>query len=300
MNRGSALRSGLRAPGPAWREASASRCTGGSYTTFGGSYNGLAVLPALLALALALPPAEQLTLPSLPKALAELLRQKLPAGDQAFATFDVRHFQAGTSALWIVGLPCAADTAHGTSPKALYLQHGGGRFTLAGTAAGELVEVDYPEQPNSLPDQLYFYVGSGKTEPRLRRTAGTFEPTTVAHRFRDPLTQESLTASEMRQRAYADLKSGNAVSAAGRYTLLCAAECTVGDLEALAAADLGARLFPQADKALRAALAQPGHQPADWQSLASLLRANGENAAASEAESRFSEETQELAKDGGA
>ena len=100
-----------------------------------------------------------------------------------------------------------------------------------------------------MPDQLYFYVGSGKTETRLRRTAGTFEPTTVAHRFRDPLTQESLTASEMRQRAYADLKAGNAVSAAGRYTLLCAAECTVGDLEALAAADLGARLFPQADKA---------------------------------------------------
>lgn len=229
---------------------------------------------------------------SLPAALAQALPPE--ANAESDGVYQVRRFQGVGEALWVIAPPSRGAAA---GRHLVFLQHGQ-TVREVGQAAGDLIDVD-PE--SGLPRELYFHVAGAPKETRLRWAVDRYSAEAVGRRFRDPLAHERWSAAELREHALLDLQQGRFIASAGRYALLCEDPCPALDVEALAAADLQARLFPQALAALQRAIALPGHQAQDFQSLASLYRAQGRNAEAAEAEARFaSERRTPAAADGGA
>jgi hypothetical protein len=228
---------------------------------------------AAAVLLIALPESEQYARASLPVALAELLGAKPDDG-----VYGVRRFRDPGRALWVIAPRCPEKSCS----QLLFLEDGKGVHPV-GHASGELVDAD-PEA--GLPTELSFHVRGSGTETLLQWRNGRYEGKEVPRWFRDPLTRERVDAAELRARGLLDLKEGRFTAAAGRYALLCQDPCAVLEVETLAAALLKARLFPQAEVALRRAVEMKGHQARDLESLASLLRAQGRNSEASEIEAR--------------
>ncbi len=248
----------------------------------------MTLLPALAWLLLALPPGEQLSLPSLPKPVqAALALTPQAACANNLRPVEAHHFSTQDAALWVVRGPCT-----GGPSRVLLLR--GKQAKQVGEARGRLIDATGEGFGEGLPAQLFFHVDGQPTEPRLPLQGGASAASQVPHRLRDPLTREAVSPAELREAALADLKAGSAIAAAGRLAILCdegeSTGCEVIDLEALAAADLIARLFPQAELALKRAIARPGHQAQDLQSLSGLLRAEGKNTEAAEVEARYAAE----------
>jgi hypothetical protein len=219
---------------------------------------------------------------------AQYAENSLPAGIAKAlgaheGVYRVRQFHEPGRSLWVVTLPCPSG---GPCRAELFLDAGKG-FREVGRATGELVDAD-PE--SGIPEELSFHVPASSKETQLRWSEGKYASQQVARWFRDPLTRDRIGADELRARGLLDLQSGRFAAAGGRYALLCQDPCAVLDVETLATALLEARLFDQAEAALQRALAMPGHQLQDLTSLASLLRAEGREAAASALEERRTRE----------
>lgn len=232
----------------------------------------------------ALPALESYTPGSLPRAVAGPLGELPPSevlSTRRFRDADPAH----PATLWVLTRSCGRP---GRCPMLVILQEQGAT-RLVGQASETLVDAT-PQ--SGLPRTLVFHPPGETQELLLEWDGQRYLSRKGPRRYRDPLSQQRIDGATLREFALTDLKEGRAVASAGRYMILCAEDpCPALDLEALATAELQARLFPQAEAALRRALALPGHQAQDWQSLASLYRAQGRNSEASEAEARFARES---------
>jgi hypothetical protein len=224
------------------------------------------VIALLCSLLTVLPASEQYAGKSLPAGMTRVLGPHVGPND---GIYRVQRFREQGRTLWIVSPPCGEES--GSCRVVLFLESGHD-LREVGKANGDLVDAD-PE--TGVPVELSFHVAAAKTETQLRWSDGRYVAKKVARWFRDPLTRERINAAELRARGMLDLQNGRFTVAAGRYALLCQDPCAVLEVETLATALLEARLFDQAEAALRRAIAMPGHQLQDLASLASLLHAEG-------------------------
>ena len=227
-----------------------------------------------------LPPSEPYAESSLPAEIAKALAPRAADG-----LYGVRRFREPDRALWLVTLPCHKEGV--ACPTRLFLADAKG-YREVGKASGDLVDAD-PE--DGVPRELWFHTRGSSKETVLELAEGKYSAHQAPRRYRDPLTRERIDADELRSRGMTDLKEGHFAAAAGRYSLLCEDPCPVLDVETLATALLQARLFEQAESALRRAVEMPGHQLQDLRSLASLLLAEGHERDAMAVEARLSRET---------
>jgi hypothetical protein len=227
-----------------------------------------------------LPDSESYTRQSLPAAIAKAIR----TATDAEALYGVRRFRGEAEAVWVVRPPCR-EPEKGCA-QLIFLERGQA-VRQVGHTKGDLIDADVE---HGLPSTLYFHVRGTLDEARLQWKDDGYRTKVVARRYRDPLTHERVTAEALRAATLDDLQQGRFISSAGRGSLLCEDSCTALDVETIATASLEARLFPQAEAALRRATALKGHQAQDWASLASLYRAQGRNTEAEEAEARYQAE----------
>ncbi|HUB06429.1 MAG TPA: tetratricopeptide repeat protein [Myxococcales bacterium] len=199
---------------------------------------------AALALAFAaLPPFEQYTLESFPRALQHELRGS--------GIWQVRRLPAGAEGkLWILGQSCGEL---GCRRTLLFLQQGKG-FRKVGEARGEVVEAAGGEA--GLPGlTIERRLQGGRLERfDLAFANGAYVAGAAAKLVVDPLTGAEVPAAKLDQSAEDDFVAGSDASAAGRWAALCAAGCTPAQHAKEGRAALRAQLFPQAEKALRLAL----------------------------------------------
>lgn len=212
-----------------------------------------------LALALrALPPAEQYTFESFPRALQPQLRQRqereerhLDGGSLPSPLWLVWRLPAGRGATtWALGEGCQAeDHCRWTL---LFVQRGR-EFQAAGVFKGSPDEALGGE--TSPPELVLARREASIERVRLVYRDGAYHAGTPQERFEDPLTHSLVSREELDQTADDDFVAGRDVAAAGRWSVLCRAGCTAAQHAKQGRAALRAGLFPQAEMALRAALA---------------------------------------------
>jgi tetratricopeptide (TPR) repeat protein len=218
----------------------------------------LAALPLALAFG-ALPPAEQYTYESFPRALQSELRQRqeleqrlLDGGALPSPLWLVWRLPAGKGATaWVLGEGCEAESCRWT---VIFLQRGK-EFQAYGVFEGSPDEALGGE---SAPPELELARRTrrgGIERTRLVYRDGAYHAGKPEERFEDPLTLSLVSRQELDQTADDDFVAGRDVAAAGRWAVLCRAGCTPAQHAKEGRAALRGGLFPQAEKALREALA---------------------------------------------
>lgn len=199
---------------------------------------------AALALAVAtLPPFQQYLRESFPAALQRELRG---GGD----VWHVRRLPAGAAGkLWIVGAACDED---GCRRTLLFLQKGR-EFTRVGESKGDAVDASGGE---AAPPALTMERRRGSRVERfaLDYRDGAYVAGAEKKLVVDPLTREEVSREKLDESAEDDCVAGRDAVAAGRWAALCEAGCTPAQHAKEGRAALRAGAFPEAERALRAAL----------------------------------------------
>ncbi len=214
-----------------------------------------------LALALqALPPAEQYTFESFPRALQSQLQKRqaleqrhLDGGSLPTPLWLVWRLPAGKGAtVWALGEGCEDESS--CRWTLLFVQRGRD-FQSAGAFKG--APDDALGAESSPPELVVARRGPHQGIERIRLTYrdGAYHAGKPTERFEDPLTRSLVSREELDRTADDDFLAGRYVAAAGRWSILCQAGCTAAQHAKQGRAALRASLFPAAEKALRAALA---------------------------------------------
>ncbi|MHB8417493.1 MAG: hypothetical protein ACYDCL_05425 [Myxococcales bacterium] len=228
----------------------------------------MAVRLALALLVAALPRFEQYTLESFPRAL----QAKLQGGALFRPPFEVRRLPAGHGArLWAVGEGCGEE---GCRRTLLFLEKDKA-FAKVGEANGDLADASGGEA--SPPDLTAVRRLPGG---RLERVSlvwkeGAYQAGKAARLIVDPLSGDEVSREALDRAAQDDFVAGRDVSAAGRWAALCEAGCTPATRAEEGRASLRAGAFPQAEKALRAALKADPSLPSARLDLGDALAAQG-------------------------